>query len=975
MKLRNKLWFGMGAAFLALFSLFEWTDYQASRANILEELREQANILNGVLMATRRTYQQVFLTSGMALDERTLDFLPAHTMGEISKNFRQQMRNGMTFNNVSDRPRNPANMVDAVELDAIAHFRAAPKDKERFVPFTAADGAAYYHYSAPIWIEPHCLKCHGDPDQAPKVVSSRYPNAYGYQVGDLRGLISIKLPAADVKRRVMDVWRQHLLQHLLLMLAAFASVAVLTQIFVIDKLKRIRQAAEKLANGDAGARAGLSGRDELAALSQAFDGMAGAMTGREKALQERENLVHLLLESTAEAIFGVDTEGLCIFANQTCARMLGYANKGELLGRQMHDLVHHTHADGCPYVDADCPVQRTFMAGQAVHVHNEVFWRGDGASIPVEYWSYPMRRDGHVIGAVITFFDLTERLQAEAKSRLAATVFESTHEGVIIADADGCIVAVNQAFTRVTGYTEAEAIGRKPSLLQSGRHGPDFYAAIWLALEEAGHWQGEIWNRRKNGELYPELLSISAVRDRRGAVCNYVGIFTDISQLKESEAKLSHLAHYDPLTGLPNRLLLSSRLQHAIEQAQRQDYRLAVLFLDLDRFKNVNDSLGHQVGDELLRAVTERLGQRLRAEDTLARLGGDEFVVLLERLREPRDAALVARIMLDALTEPFVLARGHEVYIGASIGISLYPDDGQEVAQLIQHADVAMYQAKDQGRNAYGFYTQTLTENANQRLAMETKLRRALERDEFVLHYQPQANLFDGDLIGAEVLIRWRHDGDGLIPPNQFIPLAEETGLIIPLGEWVLRQSCAQWAKWRTEGRSPPTLAVNISPRQFRQQDLARTVERILAETGMPASALELELTEGALMHQGVGAEATLRELKRLGISLAIDDFGTGYSSLAYLKRFPIDRLKIDQSFVRDISVDTNDRELVSTIIAMGRNLNLQVLAEGVETQEQLVFLTDKGCDAYQGYLFGRPMSAEAFSALLDARPKMEKAP
>ncbi len=975
MKLRNKLWLGMGAAFLALFTLFEWNDYQASRANILEELREQANILNSVLIATRRTYQRVLLSSGVAIDDRTLDFLPAHTMSEISRNFRLQMRNGMTFNNVSDRPRNPANMADAVELEAIAHFRASPKDTERFVPFTAANGAAYYHYAAPIWIEPQCLKCHGDPSRAPKAVSARYPDAYGYKVGDLRGLISIKLPAAVVEQRVMGVWREHMIQHLLLMLAAFASVAVLTQMFVIHKLKRIRQAADKLADGDAGARAGLPGRDELAALGQAFDGMAGAMSGREKALREREDLVRLLLESTAEAIYGVDPSGHCIFANQTCARMLGYRDTNELLGRQMHELAHHTRADGSPYADADCPVQRTFSVGQAIHVHNEVFWREDGASFPVEYWSYPMRRDGKIVGAVVTFFDLTERLQAEAKSRLAATVFESTHEGVIIADAQGLIVAVNQAFTRVTGYTEEESIGRRPSMLQSGRHDPDFYAAIWQALAEAGHWQGEIWNRRKNGELYPELLSISAVRDQRGEVCNYVGIFTDISQLKESEAKLSHLAHYDPLTGLPNRLLLSSRLQHAIEQALRQEYRLAVLFLDLDRFKNVNDSLGHQVGDELLRAVTERLGQRLRAEDTLARLGGDEFVVLLERLHEPRDAALVARTMLDALAEPFVLARGHEVYIGASIGISLYPDDGLEVAQLIQHADVAMYQAKDQGRNAYGFYTQTLTENANQRLELETKLRRALERNEFVLHYQPQVNLSDGRLIGAEVLVRWRHNDDGLIPPNQFIPLAEETGLIIPLGEWVLREACTQWARWRAQGCSPISLAVNISPRQFRQQDLVQMVERILAETGMPASALELELTEGALMHQGVGAETTLRELKRLGISLAIDDFGTGYSSLAYLKRFPIDRLKIDQSFVRDISVDSNDRELVSTIIAMGRNLNLQVLAEGVETEEQLAFLTDKGCDAYQGYLYGRPLPVEAFSAMLVARPETKKAP
>ncbi len=967
MKLRNKLWFGMGAAFLVLFLLFEWNDHKESRANILAELREQAHILHSVLMATRRTYQQTFLESGMPLNEQTLSFLPAHTMGDISRNFRVWMRNGMTFNNVSDRPRNPANMADAIELEAMAFFQASPKSTERFVPFSAPDGAAYYHYSAPVWVEPYCLKCHGDPALAPETVRSHYSSAYGYKLGDLRGLISIKLPAAAVEDRVMRIWRKQLLQNLLLMLAAFASVAVLTQIFVINKLRRIRRAADRLAAGDTDVRAALPGQDELASVGKAFDGMAVAIAGREKELREREDLVRLLLESTAEAIYGVDSEGRCIFSNPTCARLLGYARPDALLGHGMHALVHHSHADGSAYAESDCPTLRAYQEGRPVYVDNEVFWRADGTPFPVEYWSHPMRQAGRVVGVVVTFFDLTERIRGEDKSRLAATMFESTHEGVMITDAKGRILAVNQAFTRVTGYEEEEAVGHSPSLLRSGYHEPDFYAVIWRALDEAGHWQGEIWNRRKNGEVYPELLSISAVHDRHGAVCNYVGVFTDISQIKESEAKLAHLAHYDPLTGLPNRLLLSSRLQHALDQAQRQSDRVAILFLDLDRFKNVNDSLGHQAGDELLCAVTERLTRRLRGEDTLARLGGDEFVVLLERLHEPRDAAMVARSMLDALAEPFALARGHEVYIGASIGISVYPDDGDNVPQLIQHADVAMYQAKDQGRNAYGFYTQALTENANQRLEMETKLRRGLERNEFILHYQPQVSLSDGRLIGAEVLVRWQRKGEGLIPPNQFIPLAEETGLIVPLGEWVLREACSQWARWQREGHAPITLAVNISPRQFRQQDLAQVVDRVLAETGMPASALELELTEGALMHQGEDAEFTLRELKRLGVALAIDDFGTGYSSLAYLKRFPIDRLKIDQSFVRDISTDPNDSELVSTIIAMGRNLKLQVLAEGVETPEQLAFLVDKECDAYQGYLFSRPLPSEAFAALLAA--------
>ncbi len=968
MNLRNKLWLGMGAAFLALFALFAWNDYRESRANILSELREQARILHGALVATRLTYQHVFLESGVPLNEQTLPLLPAHAMAKISKNFRAWMGNGISFNNVSDRPRNPANQADAVELEAMAYFRASPQSTQRFVPFTAADGVAYYHYSAPLWMEPHCVKCHGDPADAPRVVRERYADAFGYRTGELRGLISIKVPVSTVEERVMRVWRKQMLQNLGLMLAAFASVALLTQLFVIRKLKRIRRAADRLAAGDLNARAELPGGDELADLGQAFDGMAQAIGGREHALQEREELVRLLLESTAEAIYGIDPEGRCIFANPASARLLGYAGSEELLGRNMHALIHHHHADGRAYEERDCPIRSSFLEARPVHVDHDVFWRADGAGVPVEYWAYPMRRKGRVVGSVVTFFDIGERVRNEAKSRLAATVFESSHEGIMVTDPGGRILAVNQAFTRVTGYEEEEAVGRTPAMLRSGRHAPDFYAAIWRALADAGHWQGEIWNRRKSGEIYPELLSISAVRDSQGGVSHYVGIFADIGKIKESEARLDHLAHYDPLTDLPNRLLLRSRLKHAIEQAQRQQSRLAVLFLDLDRFKNVNDSLGHQTGDELLRAVAERLAQRLRAEDTLARLGGDEFVVLLEHLREPSDAAMVARSLLDALAEPFALPQGHEVYIGASIGISLYPDDGLCDSELIMHSDVAMYQAKEQGRNTFGFYTKSLTDNANQRLEMETSLRRALERGEFELHYQPQLGLPGGQVIGAEALIRWRHPLRGLIPPNQFIPLAEETGLIVPLGEWVLRQACMQWTRWRQAGLPAITLAVNISPRQFRQQDLAEVVRRILAETGTPAAALELELTEGALMHQGEAAEATLRKLKQLGFALAIDDFGTGYSSLAYLKRFPLDRLKIDQSFVRDISADNGDGELVSTIIAMARKLRLSVLAEGVETPAQHAYLLEQGCDACQGYLYSRPVPAEDFEALLRGR-------
>ncbi|MTW19689.1 EAL domain-containing protein [Allochromatium palmeri] len=557
------------------------------------------------------------------------------------------------------------------------------------------------------------------------------------------------------------------------------------------------------------------------------------------------------------------------------------------------------------------------------------------------------------------------RVRADTRLRQAATVFESTREGVIITDLNGQILNVNRAFTEISGYSEPEVLGRNPRLLRSNRQDQSFYQSMWASLKTTGQWQGEIWNRRKSGELYPQILTINTVADSQGRPSHYVGVMTDISQLKQSEARLEHLVHYDPLTNLPNRRLVQSRLQHALEHADRRGGRVAVLFVDLDRFKNINDSLGHPAGDTLLESLAQRLSQRVREDDTLARLGGDEFLVLLENLQRPEDAAGVAQTLLDLLQDPFYLPSGHELYVGASIGISLYPDDGRTVTDLIQHADVAMYQAKEEGRNTYRFYTPNLTETAQERLGLEARLHRALASEEFVLHYQAQVDMRDGQLIGCEALVRWNSATEGLVAPDRFIPLAEETGLIVPLGEWVLRQACAQGQSWRAGGLADLTVAVNLSGRQLRAPDLVERVTRVLEETGLPPARLKLELTESMIMGQGERALDLLRGLKRLGVRLSIDDFGTGYSSLAYLKRLPIDELKIDRDFVRDIPADSSDMEIAATIIAMARNLRLNVIAEGVETSEQCDFLIRQGCMAGQGYLFGRPQPAEDFTSLL----------
>ena len=562
--------------------------------------------------------------------------------------------------------------------------------------------------------------------------------------------------------------------------------------------------------------------------------------------------------------------------------------------------------------------------------------------------------------------DITARKRSEEQQRIAAQVFERSMEGILVTDANKKIIMVNKAFTITTGFTQEEAFGKKPSeLINSGVHDQNFYQKIADAVRLNGFWQGEIWNRRKNGEIYPELLSISTVTNEFNEVTHYTGIFTDLTVLKKSEQKLEFLAHHDPLTSLPNRVLLLYRLQHGLESAQRNQKQLALMMLDLDNFKHVNDSFGHLAGDDLLQQVAERLSKRLRKMDTVARLGGDEFTLVLTDISDVEDAGRLAKIIIDDLSEPFHLNAYGEVRIGASIGISLFPENSDTPEILLQQSDTALYLAKSQGRGRYAYFTEDLTAAARARTDLEARLRKSIINNDLRLFYQPQVDIISGKIVGAEALVRWQDPVHGLVMPIKFIPFAEENGLILKIGEWALQEACRQGKQWQDAGLPNISIAVNVSPHQFMQSKLDVLVTGILLETGYPAEHLELELTESALMAREADAIRILHKLRALGIRLAIDDFGTGYSSLAYLKRFPVDVLKIDKSFIDDIPNSNGDIGIATTILAIGEKLGFKVLAEGVETEAQLAFLKAHGCDMYQGYLKSKPLPADEFAKLL----------
>ncbi|MEW6165742.1 MAG: EAL domain-containing protein [Pseudomonadota bacterium] len=560
-----------------------------------------------------------------------------------------------------------------------------------------------------------------------------------------------------------------------------------------------------------------------------------------------------------------------------------------------------------------------------------------------------------------TFRDITERKQTEGALHLYANIFRHSGQAIMVTDRDNRIVAANPAFTQLTGYALEELRGEDPRVLSSGRTPPETYQQLWAGLRESGFWQGELWDRRKNGEIYPKWAAISAIRDAQGELSHYIASFSDISARKAAEERIDFLAHHDALTGLPNRFSLDGRLGQMLLWARREGEQVAVMFIDLDRFKTINDTLGHHIGDLLLVEVAGRLKACVRESDIVARLGGDEFVVVLSGIAAGVDAAPVAEKILRSLGSPYSI-EGHLLHSSPSIGIGTFPDDGADGIALMKAADTAMYHAKEQGRNNIQFFTASMNSAASERLFLERELRDALLAGRLELHYQPQVYAASGKVCGVEALARWQHPERGAIPPDKFIAVAEESGLIETLGRWVLDAACRQLAAWRAEGIVGIRMAVNLSAHQLRSPALVDEVRAAMRRHGVGGGELEIEITETAAMDSPERAIEQLNGLRALGIQLAIDDFGTGYSSLAYLKRLPIDSLKLDRTFVRDIETDGNDAAISAATVALAHSLGLKVVAEGVETEAQQQFLKLHGCDMLQGYLFGRPEPAAAWT-------------
>ena len=695
----------------------------------------------------------------------------------------------------------------------------------------------------------------------------------------------------------------------------------------------------------------------------------------------------LQIIEAAEDMICLCRDGCIDYINDAGQRMLGSAAGNSVVGRQFAEFTHAEYrhvAEGLPALLAEegAALPLKLIPAEGAEIDAEVLATRlgepeDGVVMVRVRDITERKRTEEALRAAHDELevrvdertrDLTleviERRRAEEKLRLAATVIETTREGVLITDRDFRVTSANPAFSEITGYESRDVVGEPPPFLAAIREDDALYRAMRRAIDEHGYWQGELWNKRKDGTKFAQRLSVSSITDEEGAVAQYAVLMADITERKQDEERIRHQANFDALTGLPNRALFLDRLNQALPIMRRQQQRLGLMFIDLDGFKLVNDTLGHDVGDLLLQEASTRLEACVRGGDTVARLGGDEFTIIMPNLNDPQNAPTVAQRSLDELARPFYL-NDNEVFVSGSIGITVFPDDAKEAGDLLKNADAAMYRAKDQGKANYQFFTADLNTEASERLVLKNGLIKARERDEFSLHYQPKMEIESGRITGVEALLRWNSQHLGAVSPVRFIPIMEETGQLVEVGEWVLRTAARQHRTWLEDGLPPTAVAVNLSARQLREPNLVGVVEAALWDAGIGPEALEIEITESMLMADYGNSIVALGQIQEMGIRVAMDDFGTGYSSLSYLKRFAIDTIKIDRSFVADIADDPDDVEIIKAIINMGQSLNRRVIAEGVETEEQLAILRENRCDEMQGYLLSPPLPAPQMTKFL----------
>lgn len=680
----------------------------------------------------------------------------------------------------------------------------------------------------------------------------------------------------------------------------------------------------------------------------------------ETAREQDRVLFQSMFDNSPSIMAAFDEQGRCILANSAMLKFINRPNE-QVLGKTRQFWQNSTDAKIFQEKEIEVfetgnpSLEEELLSGNHSPKHHYISNR------------FPLRnKSGDIFGVGLVKTDITAIREIEVRLQLAMQVFSQGSEGIIITDAENKIISVNKAFERITGYKEKEVLGKNPAVLSSGKQDKHFYTRMWRDLLCYNEWEGEIYNRRHDGEVYPQHLNISRVLDEQDNLTYYIAIFNDITHKKRIENEIHQLAFYDPLTGSPNRHLLRDRLNQAINVAHRENKQLGLIFLDLDRFKEVNDTLGHSAGDELLIEVAQRLKNCVRDEDTVCRFGGDEFILLLNNISDI-EVIQKAQTILTAVLKQYVI-QSEVLTLSASIGIAMYPRDGEDYATLLKNADAAMYNAKESGRNAFRFYQAELDGSTMRRMAVEIALRNAIENDELWLAFQPQICATTKNLKGVEVLLRWTNETLNHPSPNEFIPIAEATGLIVPIGEWVLKESLKQAKLWLEAGLEPFTIAVNISARQFWNENFSDFIHASLFETGVPAHLLELELTERVVMRDPEAIIEIMNELTKLGVQISIDDFGTGYSSLNYLKRLPVTKLKIDQSFVRDIEIDSDDGIIVLSIIQLAKALGKETIAEGVETLGQELFLFKNGCDTIQGFLHARPMTTTMFKLWLDKK-------